>query len=126
MPIERPEDSEDSYEDFESFEKWQDNAVFPLAKPQHHGYKFENMFANDDIFDLTDQMVTAYLFDDGNHFAGVTVEDVFDGSTQNFMPENLQRVSVVHVDEVFRKSYDHTRLIGFRTAKRCNSSRYIS
>ena len=84
------------------------------------------MFANDDIFDLTDMIVTAYLFDDDDHFAGLTVESVVDGKMVNFMPDNLSRVSVVHVDETFRQSYDHTRLIGFRTAKRCDSSRFIS
>ena len=41
------------------------------------------------------------------------------------MPDNLQRVDVVHVPDFIRESYEHTRLIGFRTTKRCDTSRFI-
>ena len=83
------------------------------------------MFRPEVWIDLTGKVVTEYLFDDDNHFAGVSIMDVKTKKKFNFMPDNLQRVDVIHVDDIIKDSYDHTRLLGFRTTKRCNSSRFI-
>ena len=83
------------------------------------------MFRPPNKFDLTGKIVTAYLFDDDDHFSGVVIDDVESGETQNLMPDNLQRVDVVHVPDYIKDSYEHTRLLGFRTTKRCDTSRFI-
>ena len=104
----------------------EDNSdIMPFASPTHHGHEFTNMFKRDDRVDLTGRVVTEYLFDEDGHFAGVTIQEVATGLRANFMPDNLDMVDVIHVPEYIKNSYDHTRLIGFRTTKRCNRSRFI-
>ena len=109
----------------EQMEEWEDEAIYPIPKSQFHGHEFKNMFKPSTKVDLTGKIVTEYLFDDDGHFSGVVIEDVESGELSNFMPDNLQRIDVVHVPDYIRESYEHTRLIGFRTTKRCDTSRFV-
>lgn len=95
-------------------------------KPEHHGHNFEGMWNDDDLVEMNKFIITAVLFDENDHFAGfsfidpVTNEHVVDTPLK---PSQLRAEG--NSEKVVRSQVDLTRLIGFRTTKRCESDKFI-
>ncbi len=98
------------------------NPSVQKVKPQIHGYTAANRdFYELDEISLRETTITEYLFDDKNHFAGVLA---YSSETRESSEKSLIENTIESAldDEFFVNSYSTTRLVGFRTLKRCDTS----
>lgn len=102
-----------------------DADLFPQM-PLYHGYNFTGMFDADKAMSLENRIVRQYLFDgaiDAN-FVGFTTQKV--GGVDEYYAPNFAGVAhFVAIDEKIANNYESTRLIGFRTTKKCKDSNLI-
>ena len=86
------------------------------------------MYKRDDYIELKDYAISAVLFDDAGFFAGfkfidqLTKEVLYDQPVRT----NKKRLSEQdNHEELILGTEGHTRIVGFRTTKACESSKRI-
>lgn len=98
----------------------------PMPESQIHGYDFENMYNDDRDISMINQVIKEYYFDYQGHFIGLTLLDVVLGKYTKIVPSNLLIASSKEDHSDMVDSYGHTRLIGFRTTKPCQTNKFIT
>ena len=98
--------------------------------PVTHGYDFAKTYNHDLQVDLNGWIVKSYHFDEESHFVGVSLAAASTKEIKSYIAlgVDLDSVTTYLVDdsEEFESKSEKTRLIGFRTAKRCKQTNYIS
>ena len=85
-----------------------------------HGYSFENTYRSDEITKTEGKVLHAVLFDHDYNFAGLEFENPVSGNVTSDNIENTKYLPYkVHNDEEFLTANSHTRIVGFRSTKRC-------
>lgn len=72
------------------------------------------------------RVVTSFLFDKGGNYAGLTAYDIRTKKYINYSalaPEDLMEEQAN--SQIMINSYPHTRLVGLRTWKKCDTSKHI-
>jgi len=97
-----------------------------------HGYSFEGMFKPDHKVSMSGKSLQSMLFTEDGHFAGFTLAREDQAFDLYIVPTEFQgKVSelvMVPMSPRFLTHYSpsHTRLLGFRSAKRCQQDKQIS
>ena len=94
--------------------------------PTKHGYEFRNMYNRDEVISLRRRVISALFFDQDGHFAGLSLIDIDTMEKEYHVPVNVEKLTAYLVDDEIEYNYDTTRLIGFRTGKRCRGEKHIS
>lgn len=68
-------------------------------------------------------MLDSILFDDEKHFAGFVFYDQVLLETKYMIASKHMHVEAVKLDDEILKNHENTRLIGFRTTKRCHTAK---
>ena len=82
------------------------------------------MFDSDRAISLESRVVKEYLFDLKENFVGVTLNKV-GGLDELYAPNFAGVAHYVTVDARIVNDYESTRLIGFRTTKKCKDDKLI-
>ena len=101
--------------------------------PQHHGHNFEGMFSGVNVIELKDYALEAVILTDGGRgvIAGFVYRDIL---TNDELLDTLLSYDKDSYKVVYKFNLDplkadgiegHTRIVGFRTTKSCESSRQI-
>jgi len=96
------------------------------VQPTIHGYDFSNMYNRDQVISLKRKVMSALFFDQDAHFAGFSLIDIDTREKEYHVPVNVEKLTAKIVDDEIEYNYDTTRLIGFRTGKRCEGEKHIS
>jgi len=96
-------------------------------RPQRHGYDFQNMYYDDVRVDLVDRVIQAYHFDEKMNFAGFSIKHVKTGQVELVLAYDVDKkvLYTYEVENEIKEKYSMTRLVGFRTTKKCRSSQNI-
>ena len=78
------------------------------------------------MISLKRKALSALFFDQDDHFAGLSLVDVDSGEKEYHVPINVESLTAQLVEDEIQLNYDTTRLIGFRTSKRCADDKQIS
>ena len=102
------------------------NQIYDLVgriPPVIHGHRFTGMFNNDDITEvnLVNMVIESVLFEENNYFAGIRLKNIDTGNYETLSPMDESRLHPKHNLQKWLQANDHTRLVGFRTTKRCHS-----
>lgn len=100
---------------------------FPRLEPQQHGHIFKNMYNVDDDQSMQDKVIVSVLFDDQDLFSGFSLMSTTNGDLTILSPMAAGDGNMRNVDNDMElvKANKHTRLVGFRTTKRCSSAKQI-
>lgn len=96
------------------------------AMAVHHGHDFDNMAVTDEYVKLENKVIDGFLFDTGNHFAGFRTWNPQHDTENVHKAVDASKLRFSEVDKQIVDSIDHTRLIGFRTTKKCDEGKVIS
>ena len=94
--------------------------------PVNHGYKFTGMYKKNDeenVISLTNTVIESVLFNDDGYFAGFRMKDIETGVYLTLSPLGTTQLHPKHNLQQLMQANDHTRLIGFRTTKRCRTDK---
>lgn len=97
--------------------------------PVTHGYDFAKTYNHDLEVNLESFIVKSYHFDASDHFVGFSIMNYFSDKVTNYIALGVDQstMKTYEVDNVlFLEHYERTRLIGFRTSKRCKQTNYIN
>ena len=82
------------------------------------------MNSSGDQISLEGKSISTYFFDKNGHFCGFALIDNISGAEEKFVPNDLW-TKAIKVDYKMLEGHQHTRLIGFRTGKRCHTDHLI-
>ena len=104
-------------------ENLEQNGGYEIAL-QIHGYDFRHMYSEDRVISLEGIVIQAYHFDTQGKFAGFTLQDVATGVRESVIATDVDwlELSTYEVSDEIVNSYQHTRLVGFRTSLTCRTS----
>ena len=97
----------------------------PKVKSTVHGNDFGQMYTDEDAKTLTRMVINSVLFDKDDNYAGMIFEQVENGRLVVQSPIDTSNLRKAKNSEVMKKANAHTRIIGFRTTKRCHSAKQI-
>ena len=100
---------------------------FPRLMPQQHGHVFKHMYNPDDDMNLDGFVIASVLFDERGYFSGFNLMDTWTGDLMVLSPLQAGTGGLNNIDNHMDliKGNPHTRLVGFRTTKRCESDNNI-
>ena len=99
-----------------------------LADSVDHGMRFDGMFRPDRKDSLTKKNIQGIIFDKYQHFSGFAFRRDGKKHDDYILPvEYENRISELSLEPMspqflLKNSHEHTRLVGFRSGKRCSSS----
>ena len=105
-----------------------DDALVNHVTPVHHGVKFEPMHTPGIVIPMKSRLISGFIFDEKDLFAGLTILDSTSGEVEEIVSpqQHTGTLTKIKVDQSILESAEHTRLIGFRTVKRCAESKHIT
>lgn len=113
-------------EDNEEYERYGTGYPSDLESELHGNSDIDSRFTQLQEISLMHRVVTSFLFDKNKNFAGLTTYDI---RTKKYIkhsalaPEDLMEEQVN--SQTMIDSYPHTRLVGLRTWKKCDTSKHI-
>lgn len=86
------------------------------------------MYNKGTVIPMKSRVISSFLFDQQGHFAGLVILDSTTGETEQIVSQSQPKgkLSEVIVDKEILESARHTRVVGFRTSKRCAGSKNIT
>lgn len=100
-------------------------------KSVDHGNNFEGMYKPDLSVEMKDKHLEAMLFSNTGHFSGYALRDKMTNKQSYHLPfefkDRIDEMVFEPMSRDFLLNYDesHTRLLGFRSGKRCKESKAI-
>ena len=94
--------------------------------PVRHGYQFDNMWSDDFFRESKGKTLKSIMTShDGGNFSGFVLSDPKSEEITSQLPNEHITLTSHMLDPEILNNHESTRLVGFRTTKRCKSSKQV-